>query len=372
MRNRNQGYQGEDDRNQGRNMDWQRSERGGDWQSREGGRGQQYGQPDDDDERGRYEGQWRAGYQGRDMGGDRDRGRSDIGRGQYGGNDERYGRQYYGQPEQMGGTWEDEYQSRRGQQWQGGGGYGSNRGDMGRGYGMSGGNYGGGGYGNERGGNYGGGGYGNDRGGNFGGGGYGNERGGYGMQGGGYGNERGGYGMQGGGFDSQRGGMQRGGYGMQGGGLQGGGLTGGDGGYMGGLSRGGDSWRSGGMAGRGGENMWRGQESFRGKGPKGFTRSDERIKECVCDELEDADEIDASDIEVTVRNGEVTLSGQVDGRQAKRLAEDIVCSVRGVKECNNQLRTSGSQSSQQQKSGQQQDASASNGNGNVRRTEITR
>lgn len=59
----------------------------------------------------------------------------------------------------------------------------------------------------------------------------------------------------------------------------------------------------------------------RGKGPKGYTRTDQRIKEDVSDALmEDAD-LDASDIEVSVKKGEVTLQGQVASRQDKRRAE---------------------------------------------------
>jgi hypothetical protein len=88
---------------------------------------------------------------------------------------------------------------------------------------------------------------------------------------------------------------------------------------------------------RGGER----HQGFRGRGPKNYTRSDERLREDVCDVLEDNAELDASEMEVIVEDGEVTLRGQVDGRWAKRLADDIVCSVRGVKECHNQLRTGG-------------------------------
>jgi hypothetical protein len=76
----------------------------------------------------------------------------------------------------------------------------------------------------------------------------------------------------------------------------------------------------------------------RGRGPAGFQRSDERIKELVCEALTDHDEVDATDIEVSVRNGEVTLAGTVDDRRMKRLAEECVENVRGVKDVQNQLR----------------------------------
>ncbi len=75
-----------------------------------------------------------------------------------------------------------------------------------------------------------------------------------------------------------------------------------------------------------------------GKGPAGFKRSDERIFELVCEALTDDDHVDASQIEVTVNNAEVTLAGSVEDRRAKRLAEDCVERVPGVRDIQNQLR----------------------------------
>lgn len=77
---------------------------------------------------------------------------------------------------------------------------------------------------------------------------------------------------------------------------------------------------------------------FSGRGPKGYRRSDERIREEVCDYLTAHGAIDASEIEVEVEDGEVTLTGTVQDRQTKRLAEDLCDEVRGVKEVYNQLR----------------------------------
>lgn len=93
---------------------------------------------------------------------------------------------------------------------------------------------------------------------------------------------------------------------------------------------------------RGGEPDWRGvqrsQGLHSGKGPKGYQRSDERIREEICDRLSDHHDIDASEIEVKVENGEVTLTGSVTERRAKRLAEDVVDDIRGVRDVHNQLR----------------------------------
>lgn len=103
--------------------------------------------------------------------------------------------------------------------------------------------------------------------------------------------------------------------------------------------------RDGGMPGRGdgrhgsgpvpGEGALR--PSGRGKGPKNFTRSDERIHEDVCHALEDC-HVDATHIEVRVASGEVTLEGNVADRQDKREAEDVCADVRGVKQVHNLLR----------------------------------
>ena len=81
-----------------------------------------------------------------------------------------------------------------------------------------------------------------------------------------------------------------------------------------------------------------GRGQFSGRGPKGYQRSDDRIREDVCDRLADDPHLDASDIEITVRNGEVTLAGFVRDRHDKRHAEDVAEHVSGVREVNNSLR----------------------------------
>jgi hypothetical protein len=77
---------------------------------------------------------------------------------------------------------------------------------------------------------------------------------------------------------------------------------------------------------------------FYGRGPKGYRRSDERIREDVSEELYRHPEIDASEIEVKAQNGEVTLTGKVEDRRQKRLAEDLVERVAGVTDVHNQLK----------------------------------
>lgn len=76
----------------------------------------------------------------------------------------------------------------------------------------------------------------------------------------------------------------------------------------------------------------------RGRGPKNYTRSDERIREDVNDRLSDDPHLDASEIEVQVSSCEVTLTGTVDSREDRRRAEDLVEQVSGVKHVQNNLR----------------------------------
>jgi hypothetical protein len=81
--------------------------------------------------------------------------------------------------------------------------------------------------------------------------------------------------------------------------------------------------------------------SHRGKGPKNYQRSDERILEDVCERMTDDDRLDASQIEVQVQGGVITLTGSVDDRMSKRRAEDIAESCLGVKDVQNQIRIGG-------------------------------
>ena len=48
--------------------------------------------------------------------------------------------------------------------------------------------------------------------------------------------------------------------------------------------------------------------------------------------------VDATDVDVRIQNGEVTLTGFVDSRAAKRAAEDCADDVSGVREVYNHLR----------------------------------
>jgi osmotically-inducible protein OsmY len=101
----------------------------------------------------------------------------------------------------------------------------------------------------------------------------------------------------------------------------------------------------------------------RGRGPKGYQRSDERIHEEVCERLTDDSFIDASNIDISVQSGVVTLTGTVNSRQEKRRAEDLIENLSGVKDVHNSLRvgdtarsepTAASSSNPEQTQGRQQ------------------
>ena len=112
-----------------------------------------------------------------------------------------------------------------------------------------------------------------------------------------------------------------------------------------------DQWRARDVSGQGLGTSG----SYRGMGPKNYTRSDERIREDLNEKLTDAHDIDASGLSVEVNNGVATLTGTVDQRWMKHRAEDLAESCSGVRDVNNQIRVA-SQSGQQ--AGSQRDASA--------------
>lgn len=81
-----------------------------------------------------------------------------------------------------------------------------------------------------------------------------------------------------------------------------------------------------------------GTEAHRGRGPRSYRRSNERIREDVCESLTDDPHIDASNMEVSVTDCEVTLSGTVTSREDKRYAEYIAETTSGVNDVHNRLR----------------------------------
>lgn len=77
--------------------------------------------------------------------------------------------------------------------------------------------------------------------------------------------------------------------------------------------------------------------SFRGRGPKNYQRTDDLLREIICEELTDDPFIDARDVSVEVNNSEVTLHGTVLERRQKYAIEDLIADVPGVNEIHNHL-----------------------------------
>ncbi len=74
-------------------------------------------------------------------------------------------------------------------------------------------------------------------------------------------------------------------------------------------------------------------------GPKGYQRSDERIREDICDRLmKAANHIDSSQVTVEVSGAKVLLEGTVPDRRMKHAIEDVADSCLGVQDIDNRLR----------------------------------
>ena len=99
-------------------------------------------------------------------------------------------------------------------------------------------------------------------------------------------------------------------------------------------SRGG---RFGGYGERGRERPGFFQRLFK-RGPKGYQRSDERLREDISERLMYAMEIDSSEVTVNVSDGRVTLDGTVPDRYMKHSIEDLVDECPGVQDIDNRIR----------------------------------
>ena len=82
---------------------------------------------------------------------------------------------------------------------------------------------------------------------------------------------------------------------------------------------------------------WRVPGPYTGMGPKRPQPSDEEILQTVRERLKRHDYLDLDDIQVSVRDGEVTLEGAVQNRVAKRNARDVADFVHGVRDVHNHL-----------------------------------
>lgn len=86
------------------------------------------------------------------------------------------------------------------------------------------------------------------------------------------------------------------------------------------------------------QDRQQGQQTYAGLGPRDYRRNDDTIRDEVNGILTRHGGIDGREIQVQVRNGEVTLTGTVLNRRMKLLTEQVIDRVSGVKDIHNQLR----------------------------------
>jgi hypothetical protein len=73
-------------------------------------------------------------------------------------------------------------------------------------------------------------------------------------------------------------------------------------------------------------------------GPKGYQRSDERLREDISERLMAAHHIDSSDVTVEVAGAKVVLDGTVPERRMKHAIEDLVDACPGVQDIDDKIR----------------------------------
>src|SRR3982750_3254248 len=89
-----------------------------------------------------------------------------------------------------------------------------------------------------------------------------------------------------------------------------------------------------------GDTMAPGNGNFKGVGAKNYSRTNNQIREDVCERLLHDPDVDASKIEVQVQDAQVILTGTVGERSAKWLAEDLAQGASCVKNVVNKLKVS--------------------------------
>ena len=87
----------------------------------------------------------------------------------------------------------------------------------------------------------------------------------------------------------------------------------------------------------GGQDRQQNLYGTRRTSPKGYTRSDERVREDVCEQLSHSG-LDVSEVSVTVSQGHVTLEGTVSDRRTKHAIEDCADGCMGVQDVDNRIR----------------------------------
>jgi len=105
-----------------------------------------------------------------------------------------------------------------------------------------------------------------------------------------------------------------------------------------------DGWRDGGDAGGPYQGTYGWRDLPRGGSrrilPKGYVRSDERVREDLCEHLSRSG-LDVSDVSVDVADGTVTLEGTVPNRYTKHAIEDCADDCLGVSDIQNRIKVGG-------------------------------
>ena len=91
------------------------------------------------------------------------------------------------------------------------------------------------------------------------------------------------------------------------------------------------------------DELRRKAEGRTSRGPRSYTRSDERIREDICERLFGVTGADASDVTVEARRGEVTLTGTVPEPEDRHRIVRIAAAALGVTGVHDQLRVAGVQ-----------------------------
>lgn len=92
-------------------------------------------------------------------------------------------------------------------------------------------------------------------------------------------------------------------------------------------------------------------EPTAGRYPRGYARSDDRIRQDVRARLTAHSTLDASDIDVRVAKQEVLLCGHVSDPGARRLAADIAEGVGGVRAVRTKLYVASRRGARQRRAG---------------------
>jgi osmotically-inducible protein OsmY len=92
-------------------------------------------------------------------------------------------------------------------------------------------------------------------------------------------------------------------------------------------------------SGQAGQDRYRYEEQLRrGRPPRTYKRSDDRIHDEICELVARDSDVDASEVDVKVESGEVTFTGTIEDRRSKRELEDIAERVFGVVDIHNNVR----------------------------------